>query len=199
MKINTLIKTAILVSLLNTAAYADEISDQITAGLEAYKEQDYKIALEELKFVTAQIEQLNQAEMLKLLPEPLEGWKVRETNNRDNQVAMSMMGGGTTIKKEFERDRERVTVSIMANSPMMQMMTMMLKNPAMMAGQKNTKPFRYKRAKGMIKTDKNKTEISLVLAGQILVQVTGKRVEDEAILKQYLEQLDFAKLKDALL
>ncbi|MGK0273213.1 MAG: hypothetical protein ACI88H_003892 [Cocleimonas sp.] len=70
MNINTLIKTAILVSLLNTAAYADEISDQITAGLEAYKEQDYKIALEELKFVTAQIEQLNQAEMLKLLPDP---------------------------------------------------------------------------------------------------------------------------------
>lgn len=107
-----------------------------------------------------------------------------------------MMGGGTTIKKEFEHDSERVTVSIMANSPMM---TMMLKNPAMMAGQKNTKPFRYKRAKGMIKTDKNKTEISLVLAGQILVQITGKRVEDEAVLKQYLEQLDFAKLKDALL
>jgi len=110
-----------------------------------------------------------------------------------------MMGGGSTMSKEFQRDRENVKVSVMANSPMMQMMTMMLKNPAMMAGQKNTKPYRYKKARGMIKKDKYKTEISLVLAGQILVQVTGKKLEDDAVLKQYLEQLDFAKLKDALL
>ncbi len=199
MKIKKVLTAAILCSLVSTAAYADEISDQITAGLEAYKEQDYKTALEELKFVTAQIQQLNQDEMQKLLPQPLEGWTEKEGNNRDNQVAMSMMGGGTTMKKEFQRGKERVTVSVLANSPMMQMMTMMMKNPAMMAGQKNTKPYRYKKAKGMIKKDKKKTEISLVLAGQILVQVTGKKLEDEAVLKQYLEQLDFAKLKDALL
>ena len=199
MRFNTIVKATILFSLLNTAVLADDISDQITAGLEAYDEQDYKTALEELKFVTAQIQQLNQTEMQKLLPQPLEGWTEKEGNNRDNQVAMSMMGGGTTMSKEFKRDRENVKVSVMANSPMMQMMTMMLKNPAMMAGQKGTKPYRYKRAKGMIKTDKYKTEISLVLAGQILVQVTGKKLEDDAVLKEYLEQLDFAKLKDALL
>ena len=198
MKINTLLKTAILLTLINTSVYADDISDQITAGLEAYKEQDYKTALEELKFVTAQIQQLNQEEMKKLLPQALEGWTEKENNN-DDQMAMSMMGGGTTMSKEFTRDREKVKVAVMANSPMMQMMTMMLKNPAMMAGQKNTKPYRYKRAKGMIKTEKNKTEISLVLAGQILVQVTGRKLEDDAVLKEYLEQLDFAKLKDALL
>jgi len=199
MKINTLLKATILLSLLNTAVYADDISDQITAGLEAYKEQDYKMALEELKFVTAQIQQLNQEELQKLMPQALEGWTEKEGNNRDNQVAMSMMGGGTSMKKEFQRDREKVTVEVLANSPMMQMMTMMLKNPAMMAGQKNTKPYRYKRAKGMIKTEKNKTEINLVLAGQILVKVTGRKLEDDAVLKQYLEQLDFSKLKDALL
>jgi len=199
MKINTLLKATILLSLLNTAVYADDISDQITAGLEAYKEQDYKMALEELKFVTAQIQQLNQEELQKLMPQALEGWTEKEGNNRDNQVAMSMMGGGTSMKKEFQRDREKVTVEVLANSPMMQMMTMILKNPAMMAGQKNTKPYRYKRAKGMIKTDKNQTEISLVLAGQILVKITGRKLEDDAVLKEYLEQLDFSKLKDALL
>jgi len=198
-KINYLIKTAILLTLFNTNVYADDISDQITAGLEAYNEQDYKTALEELQFVTAQIQQLNQVEMKKLLPQALEGWTEKENNNNDDQLAMSMMGGGTTMSKEFTRNREKVKVAVMANSPMMQMMTMMLKNPAMMAGQKNTKPFRYKRAKGMIKKDKNKTEISLVLAGQILVQVTGRKVEDDEVLKQYLKQLDFAKLKDALL
>jgi len=63
MKINIILKAIFLCSLLNTAVFADEISDQITAGLEAYNEKDYKTALEELKFVTAQIQQLNQEEI----------------------------------------------------------------------------------------------------------------------------------------
>lgn len=199
MKINTLLKTAVLLAMLNTATFADDISDQITLGLEAYKEKDYKTALEELKFVTAQIQQLNQDELQKLMPKALEGWTEKESNNRDNQMAMSMLGGGTSLKKEFRREKESVTVEVMANSPVLQMMTMMLKNPAMIASQKNTKPYRYNKAKGMIKTAKNKTEINLVLAGQILVKLTGKRLKDDADLKRYLEQLDFSQLKDALL
>ena len=196
MKIRYLLTSTILCFLMSTSVFADEISDQIAIGLEAYNEKDYKTAIEELKFVTAQIQQLNQEELQKLLPQALEGWTEKERNNQAN---MGMMGGGTNLQKEFQRERERVTVSVMANSPMMQMMTMMLKNPAMMASQKDTKPYRYKKAKGMIKKGKYKTEINLVLAGQILVQVAGKQLKDEAVLKQYLEQLDFAKLKDSLL
>lgn len=202
MNFTKLLKASLLISMmpmLSTPVFADEITDQITAGLEAYKEQDYKMAVEELKFVTAQLQQLHQAEMQKLMPKALEGWTEKEGSSRDNQVAMSMMGGGTSMKSEFKRNRERVIIEVMANSPMMQMMTMMLKNPAMMAGQQNTKPYRYKKAKGMIKTENNKTEITLMLAGQILIKATGRQLEDDAVLKEYLEQLDFSKLKEALL
>ena len=51
----------------------------------------------------------------------------------------------------------------------------------------------------MIKSEKNKSEITLVLAGQILITVKGRQLEDDAVLKEYLEQLDFSKLKEALL
>ncbi len=197
-KVSLLIAMMSMVTTLSTPVFADEISDQITLGLEAYKEQDYKTAVEELKFVTAQLQQLQQAEVEKLMPKALEGWTEKESKG-NNQAAMSMMGGGTTMKSEFKRDRERVIIEVMANSPMMQMMSMMLKNPAMMAGQKNTKPYRYKKAKGMIKTEKNKTEITLMLVGQILIKATGRQLEDDAVLKEYLEQLDFSKLKEALL
>ena len=197
MNTKTLATSTLLSLLISTTAFADDISDQITAGLEAYNEKDYKTALEELKFVTAQIQQLNQEELQKLLPQALEGWTEKEVKNQ--AAAMGLLGGGTSMQKEFQRERERVTVSVFSNSPMMQMVTMALKNPAMMASQKDTKPYRYKKAKGMIKKDKYKTEISLVLAGQILLQVSGKKLEDEAVLKEYLEQLDFAKLKDSLL
>ncbi|WP_299878910.1 hypothetical protein [uncultured Cocleimonas sp.] len=207
MKFTQLMKNSVLVSMLTIApilsapVFADEVSDQITVALEAYNEKDYKAAVEELKFVTAQVQQLYQAEIQQLMPKALDGWKEKEQKGNNN-AAMSMlggMGGGTGMKSEFQRSRETVTVEVMANSPMMGMMTMMLKNPAMMAGQQNTKPFRYKKAKGMIKTEKNRSEITLVLAGQILITVKGRQLEDDAVLKEYLEQLDFAKLKDALL
>ncbi len=164
------------------------------------KSKTIKRRVEELKFVTAQLQQLQQAEIQKLMPKALEGWTEKESKD-NNQAAMAMLGGmtGTTMKSEFQRSRERVIIEVMANSPMMQMMSMMLKNPAMMAGQKNTKPYRYKKAKGMIKTENNKTEITLMLAGQILIKATGRQLEDDAVLKEYLEQLDFSKLKEALL
>ncbi|GAA0422232.1 hypothetical protein GCM10009133_33490 [Cocleimonas flava] len=201
LKVSALVSLASTLSMLSAPVVADEVSDQITVALEAYNEKDYKSAVEELKFVTAQVQQLYQAEIQQLMPKPLDGWKEREQKN-NNAAAMTMlggMGGGTGMKSEFTRNRENVIVEVMANSPMMGMMTMMLKNPAMMAGQQNTKPFRYKKAKGMIKTEKNRSEITLVLAGQILITLKGRQLEDDAVLKEYLEQLDFAKLKDALL
>ena len=141
-KVSILILVVSMVAMMSAPIFADEITDQITMGLEAYKEQDYKTAVEELKFVTAQLQQLQQAEIEKLMPKALEGWTEKESKG-NNQAAMSMMGGGMTMKREFKRSRERVIIEVMANSPMMQMMSMMLKNPAMMAGQKNTKPYRY--------------------------------------------------------
>lgn len=201
LKMSVLLLVISMVTTFSAPIFADEIEDQITVSLDAYKEKDYKTAVEELKFVTAQLQQLHQAELQKLMPKALDGWKEKEQrgNNNAGMAMLGGMGGGTGMKSEFQRNRENVTVEVMANSPMMGMMTMMLKNPTMMAGQKNTKPFRYKKAKGMIKTEKNRSEITLVLAGQILITVKGRQLEDEAVLKEYLEQLDFSKLKDALL
>lgn len=185
--------------LLSSPLMADDITDQIKAGLEAYEEKDYKTASEELKFVTALLEKLNQEENQKLLPGPLEGWTLKENNNNDNQIAMSMFGGGSSMKSEYRRDKEKITIEVMANSPMMSVMSMMIKNPMMMAGQKNTKPYRYKKAKGMKKVDGKTTEITLILVGQIMIKLTGKNLKDDAVLEEYLKQMDMNKLKEALL
>ena len=77
-KVSILILVVSMVAMMSAPIFADEISDQITMGLEAYKEQDYKTAVEELKFVTAQLQQLQQAEIEKLMPKALEGWTEKE-------------------------------------------------------------------------------------------------------------------------
>ena len=60
-----------LLSLGATNLYADEISDLIESGLKAYAEEDYKLALDEIKFAEAQIQELVNKENQSLLPEPL--------------------------------------------------------------------------------------------------------------------------------
>ncbi len=185
--------------LMAVPTWADEITDQIQMGLKAYEEKDYRTAVDELKFVVALLEKLKNDQNLKLLPDALEGWKTVESNNKDNQMAMAMMGGGTSMKGKYVRDNEVVRIEILANSPLLSMMTMMISNPAMMAGEKNTTPFRYKRSKGMKKRDGNKLEITIVVAGQIMIKVVGNNLKDEAVLKEYLDAIDMAKLKGELL
>ncbi len=185
---------------MSTPAWADEISDQIKMGLTAYEEKDYRTAVDELKFVVALLEKLKNDQNLKLLPSALEGWEKVETDNKDNQVAMAMMGGGASMKGKYIRgEKEKVEIEILANSPLLSMMRMMLNNPAMMAGEKNTTPFRYKRSKGMKKVNGNKSEIMIVVAGQIMIKVVGSNLKDDAVLKEYLDAIDIAKLKGALL
>lgn len=186
--------------LMNSVVIADDITDQIKLGVTAYEDKDYRTAVEELKFVVAQLEKLKNKQNQTLLPEALEGWKSENKGgNNDSQIAMSMLGGGTSIKGKYTRKAERVEIEVLANSPLLSMMTMMLNNPAMMAGQKNTEPFRYKKAKGMKKKNGDTIEITLLLAGQIMIKVVGNHLKDEKVLSEYLDAFDLAKLKAALL
>jgi hypothetical protein len=189
----------VLPTLISTPVWADKITDQINDGLKAYEEKDYKAAIDELKFVTAQLQKLEAAENQKLLPPALEGWTLKKIDNSSNQMVMSMMGGGASMKASYRKKQERVDIEIVANSPILAMMRMMMNNPAMMAGKADTEPYRYKRIKGMKKTGKTETEITLSIAGQIMLKITGKKLKDAAVLEQYLDAMDMKKLKAALL
>jgi len=79
------------------------------------------------------------------------------------------------------------------------MMGMFINNPAMMANDPETDPYRYKRNKGMIKQKANSVEITLLIAGQIALVVKGKKLKDKTVVEEYLKQVDIAKLKESLL
>jgi len=184
--------------LMSTPLLADEIEDQIQAGLKAYQDKDYKIAVDELKFAMAQVEKLAQMDNQKLLPPALDGWTMK-TDDRGAQTAMSMMGGGTSIGANYTRGNENIHIQIIANSPMIAMVGMMINNPMMAAADENTKPYRYKRIKGVKKTEGSNTEITLLLVGQIMLRLDGENLKDTAVLEQYLDKMDMKALKEALL
>jgi len=184
--------------LMSTPLMADEIEDQIQAGLKAYQDKDYKIAVDELKFAMAQLEKLSQNDNQKLLPPALDGW-VMQNDDSTAQAAMSMMGGGTSIGANYTHGNETVHIQIIANSPMIAMVGMMINNPMMAAADENTEPYRYKRIKGIKQTEGKNTEITLLLVGQIMIKIDGENLKDTAVLEQYLDKMDMKALKEALL
>ncbi len=191
-----------LPTFASSMLYADDISDQINEGLKAYEAKDYKTAVDELKFVTAQLQKLDAAENQKLLPAPLKGWTAEKVDN-SGQMAMSMLGGGSSMKasytKKGEKETEQVDIEIAANSPILAMMSMMINNPAVLSADNSMSPYRYKKIKGVKKVDKNSTEITLSVIGQIMIKITGKKLKDQAVLEQYLDAIDIDKLKSELL
>jgi len=193
---------AIMISLGVSSLHADEISDQIESGLKAYSEKDYKLALDELKFAEAQLQELVNKENATLLPEPLEGWDAKDVKTQ----SMGMLGGGSTMTREYSKDKQSLKIEITANSPLLNMVSMMMKNPMMMASNPDIKPYRYKRTKGMSELKNGKLSIKLILAGQILVNLELRdrdkdRLKDKGkdVIKQYLDKMDFSKIKESYL
>ncbi len=194
-----LLSTLASMTLLSTSTFADEIVNQMNEAIKAYQEKDYKGAMDELKYITAQIQKLDATENQKLLPAPLEGWSLEKSKDDGGQAMMSMLGGGTSMQATYRKGKEKVEIEILANSPMIAMLSMAMSNPALMASDPSTTPYRYKRNKGMKKKEGTKTEISLLIAGQILLKLSGNNLKDDSILEKYLEAIDIKALKNSLL
>jgi len=183
-----------------TGARADEISDIIERGKKLYQEGKYSEASSELQYAVSQIQNL-QAERLKgLLPEPLSGWTAEEASA--SAAAMGFLGGGVTASKTYNKEDtgESIEIQILTESPLLQTVMMFLTNPAMLAGQPDTKLVRVKGEKALEKfSAKNKEgELSLILEGNTLITVRGSEITNKNILYKYMEKIDFEVMKKTI-
>ena len=176
---------------------ADDITDQIHSALEAYAQQDYQGAIGDLNYAVARIQETIHTKNAKLLPEALEGWTASEVENTG--AAMAMLGGGNSLTRHYTRGPESVEINITANSPWIAGMMQMMSNPMLMAGNPDLKPYRYKRVNGMKESTEGHVEVTLSLASQVMVKVTGDSLSDEAVIEQYLDAMDFEQIQTALL
>lgn len=190
------LSVAAVLLLSSFGAVADEVSDQIELGLEAYQSNDYKVAIDELNYAIAQMQEKLNQENASLLPEALPGWSAGPVEN--GSAAMAMMGGGSNMSRDYQKGDQSVSLSVTAGSPMMAAALTMINNPMLLNSDPNTKTYRYKRNKGMLQLSDGDIEITLSVSGQIMVQARGSNT-DEATVKQYLDAMDFGKLQEALL
>jgi len=181
-------------------ARADEISDIIERGKKLYQEGKYSEASSELQYAVSQIQNLQAEELKKLFPEPLPGWTAEEASA--SAAAMGLFGGGITASRTYKKEDtgESIEIQIITQSPLLQTVMMLLANPAMLAGQPDTKLVRVKGEKAIEKFSAKgkKGELSLILEGNTLITVKGRKITDKNVLHQYMEKIDFEVMKKTI-
>ncbi|MEM7734034.1 MAG: hypothetical protein AAF280_14800, partial [Pseudomonadota bacterium] len=93
-------------------AEADDITEALQSAIEAYEEGDTQYALEELDYAKQLLQALKTDALVEFLPEAPDGWS-REVN-----AGLAFMGGSTGAEATYDGDGQSITITVMADNPM---------------------------------------------------------------------------------
>lgn len=174
------------------AAMADDVEDYINEALQFYKDGQFSEAVSSLNFAEQLIQQKKSSGLEAFLPGPLAGWEAEAATSQAANSAM--MGGGISAERNYNKGDSSVHINIVADSPMLQGVMMMLSNP-MFAASDGGKMERIGKQKAIVKFDPNtkEGEIQIVVANRFMVTVEGNGVTD-AELKEYAKAIDYDKM-----
>lgn len=185
-----------VVSLLtipfSTSAIADDVTDYINEALQFYKEGQYSEAVSSLNFAEQLIQQKKSTGLEAFLPEPLKGWEAEAATSQ--AASSAMLGGGISAERQYNKGGSSIHIQIMADSPMLQGVMMMMSNP-MFAASDGGKMERIDKQKAIVKYDPNNKEgeIQIVVANRFMVTIEGDGVS-ETELKDYAKAIDYDKM-----
>jgi len=174
-----LVSTFALIAALGSPAAADDITETIQAALDAYQNGNIQVALEELAFARQMITEMKTQSLSAFLPEAPAGW-TREIDT-DMAAGMAMMGGGVGTEATYAGDGHRLTITMMADNPMVQGFAGMLSSVGLLGGMK---PVRI-RGERFLNQD---GEIVGLVANRVLVQAAGA---EQAVIVPILQTIDF--------
>lgn len=190
---------ALCALLCASPAGADEVTDQIDSARGAYSQGDLRQAVQGLQDAIVRIQEKLQGNYGALMPEPLAGWRAEAAESQT--LGMAMLGGGTQVSRRYlkEDTGESVQVQIMADSPFLPMMAMVLSNPMMIQSDPSTKLYRHGAYRGTLKHEagSDQWEISLLVANRILVQVEGQGLKGPEAVEGYLKAIDLQAVEKA--
>ncbi|MGM0983332.1 MAG: hypothetical protein ACQEXG_07870 [Pseudomonadota bacterium] len=182
-------------------AQADGVVEQIELGLELYQEQEYGAAITELEFAINDIRKLVSERIAETFPDAPEGWSAGTVESAGGGGAAAMFGGGgSMLEREYRQEQGggRLTAKLMIDNPMIQAMSAMFNNPAMIAAQPNMERIRIGRDSALLKwqPERGNAEVSFLMDGRILMQVNGQGLDSQAPAVELLEAWDLDAVRE---
>jgi hypothetical protein len=190
MKIRAMALSLLIACASLLPARADDVSDQINEALTAYGRKDLPTAIAGLEAALNLMRQSRADIYGALLPAPPAGWTADDVQTI--AVGLAMAGGGTGATRDYHKGDATVTVSILADSPLLQAMSAMASSGIAAMGGMRTLIVNGRRTLYM----KDDGAYTTIVGDRILVRVEGKG-QPEDVLKQFLTAVNFAALEKA--
>lgn len=184
-----LLPAALALALAALPAAADEFTDTLASALKAYNDGDITGARADLDYAGKLLNALKSEALAKFLPAAQAGW-VREEASGDEGAAggfMGMLGGGTTASASYRKAAESFSITLVADSPMVNGLGAMISGMAGIAG---GKPMRIQRVE-FTQTDDG---LQGVVNDKVMIQVSGDASLEAKTA--HLEAMDFKALGD---
>jgi hypothetical protein len=182
---------AFAVLLAIGAARADEVTDQLDQALAAYRRQDLSSALAAVDAATVALRQRRAEIWRSLLPAPLPGWTAEDPET--TSVSPALLGGVTTASRVYRRNGERVEISIVTDSPILQGIGAMLSSVLSAGGAARTLVVEGRRLV-YLKDDNSYTGM---IGDKVVVKVAADSAAAENAVRQYVAAIDFAAIERA--
>lgn len=183
------LSAAFLFGGLTTSALADDISDQINEAQKAYEKHDLAGAMAALDTANRLLHQVKGEAWQALLPEPIPGWTAADAEV--TTVALESFGGGTSVSRAYQKGDATITVSYVADSPMIQGIGSIMAN-----GQTVSADSKLLIIDGH-KVDYSKSDTSYTLMiGKVLISVKGDGADDSS-LRAFLQAIHYADIERA--
>jgi len=180
-----------LIAVSLAPAHADDASDQLQEALKAYDKGDYATALTALDAAAALIRQKRAEQWQSLLPNPLPGWQAEDAQSAT--VSPAVFGGGTSVTRSYFRDTDKVEISLVLDSPLMQGIGSLMTNPFFTNS--DVKVLVINGRKALYTKSDNSYQVMVGTKAMIIVK--GSLMVGEDTLKAYLTAIKFSELEKA--
>lgn len=172
---------------LSCAGWADDASDAIEKAATLYKEGQTQQAITQLELATQLIRQQRAEAMQQVLPEPLAGWTAEAATS--SSAGAAMLGGGSTIKRTYNKDDKNLSIEIVADSPMIQSMMAIFSNPMFGAASQGGKVQMINGQQAILKAD----GLMMVVDNTFMVQINAEKGMEADVIA-YASAIDLKKL-----
>jgi len=168
-----------------TKKKAPEFKDVHTAIAAAYEAGNYGLAMSKTRELLTVLTPKWHEAILAALPAAPEGYTILPQEKKDPQATAALAAlsasVGTVVEQKYKGEGGIVTVQVTADSPMLQMFSMVLANPAMLG--EDQELIKYGDHKALLKQEGQRWTLQIVIDNS-MVEVKGN-VSDDFLLRMF--------------
>lgn len=161
-------------------------AEAIEAAKKAAEADKLGAAIAALQAAIKDLQKKQRVAILAALPKP-DGWQIEDpaVDEQAEALGVGLLGGGFSATRNYQKGDLSMSVEITANSPLIQMMTMMFTNPTLIQAE-GGELVKYGQHKAILKkSGDNGQELTILMHETHLIKVTTTGVGADDLLKVF--------------